>query len=394
MIAAQPDAPAICARDGEWTYSQLDDISERLARRLVLLGVGPGTYVPLLFEKCGLAIIVMLAILKAGAASVALDPSHPPERLRNLIGGMGDCMVLCSGENCELGFAMGSRVLVIDYHVLKDLSELPHQPRLGREKPVSPESTAFVMFTSGSTGMPKGILIPHQSFASSIRGHSKVLRFSTGPGSRNFQFTAYTSDVSIGEIFTSLAVGSCVCVPSDWDRKNDLAGSMRDMGVNWAFFTPSVATLLTPSEVPALRTLVFGGETATPENFETWSQSLYLINSFGPAECSIWTNCIPRPVTLDDFGSNIGYGVGCATWITDPADYNRLLPIGSVGEMLVEGPNLASGYLNEPVKTSQAFVSNPAWMSAAGRTSMRLYRTVPGPPRPPNQAQRPTHRAG
>ena len=80
--------------------------------------------------------------------------------------------------------------------------------------------------------MPKGILIPHMAFASSIRGHGEVLRFTTGPGSRNFQFTAYSSDVHLGEIFTSLAFGSCVCVPSDWDRKNNIAGAMRDLGVN------------------------------------------------------------------------------------------------------------------------------------------------------------------
>ncbi|KAK8856838.1 nonribosomal peptide synthase [Apiospora arundinis] len=371
----QPDEPAICARDGEWTYAELDKVAEHFARLLRSLGVKQGSYVPLVFEKCGLAIVAMLAVLKAGGASVALDPAQPPQRLASLVAGMGECIVISSAENRDLASGFGRRNVVLDANTVRALSARAPQPRLSTEAlTISPDTTAFVLFTSGSTGTPKGILIPHKAFASSIRGHGEVLRFSTGPGSRNFQYTAYTSDVSIGEIFTSLALGSCVCVPSDWDRKNNIAGSMQDFGVNWAFFTPSVATLLGPSEVPSLRTLVFGGETASPENFATWAPSLYLINSFGPAECSIWTHCIPRPVELSDFGSNIGYGVGCATWITDPDDYNRLLPIGAIGELLTDGPNVAAGYLNSPEKTQATFVADPIW-KPANRKSMRLYRS-------------------
>lgn len=371
---ATPDEPAICARDGQWTYAELDVVSERLARWLRSMGVQSGSYVPLLFEKCGLAIVAMLGVLKAGDASVALDPSHPTKRLQGLVSGMGECIVISSSQNRELAASLGRRAVVLDANTLRALAARPAQPRLSSEIEVIPDSAAFVLFTSGLTGMPKGILIPHRAFSSSIRGHGKVLRFTTGAGSRNFQFTAYTSDVSIGEIFTSLALGSCVCVPSDWDRKNDIAGAMRDLNVNWAFFTPSVATLLTPQEVPSLRTLVFGGETASPDNFKTWAPHVYLINSFGPAETSIWSHCIPRPVELSDFGSNIGYGVGCATWITDPDDYNKLLPIGAIGELLTEGPNVAAGYLNASEKTNATFVTDPAWMPA-DRKSMRIYRS-------------------
>lgn len=373
-VDARPDDPAICARDGEWTFAELDAVSEKLARWLRSMGVKSGSYVPLLFEKCGLTIVAMLGVLKAGGASVALDPSHPTKRLQGLVSGMGECMVISSGQNRELAASLGRRTVVLDVNTLRALAARPSLPRLSSEVEVIPDTTAFVLFTSGSTGMPKGILIPHKAFSSSIRGHGKVLRFTTGPGSRNFQFTAYTSDVSIGEIFTSLALGSCVCVPSDWDRKNNIAGAMRDLNVNWAFFTPSVATLLRPQEVPSLKTLVFGGETASPDNFKTWAPYLYLINSFGPAETSIWSHCIPRPVELSDFGSNIGYGVSCATWITDPDDYNKLLPIGAIGELLTEGPNVAAGYLNASEKTNATFVTNPAWMPA-DRKSMRIYRS-------------------
>jgi len=374
QVTLQPACPAIVARDGEWSFAELDESAEKLARYLRTVGVRQGSFVPLLFEKCGLAIVAMLAILKAGGASVALDPDHPPERLKGLVAGLGQSVVVSSRQNSEVAATLATRTIVLDRSTLQILDQRASQPRMRTRYPIDPSAVAFVLFTSGSTGKPKGILIPHRAFASSIRGHSRLLHFSTGPNSRNFQFTAYTSDVSIGEIFTSLAVGSCVCVPSDWDRKNNLAGTMRDFKVNWAFFTPSVASMLQPSEVPDLKTMVFGGETATPENFQTWAPALHLINSFGPAECSIWTHCIPRQVEIGDFGSNIGYGVGCATWITDPTDCNRLLPIGATGEMLIEGPNVADGYMNDPAKTSETFVKDPAW-KPADRETMTLYRT-------------------
>ncbi|KAI0467781.1 hypothetical protein F4859DRAFT_224755 [Xylaria cf. heliscus] len=385
QATAQPDAPAICARDGEWTYAELDRDAENLALWLCTLGVGPGKFVPLLFEKCGLAIVVMLAILKAGGACVALDPSHPPERLRSIINIFGDaCAVILSSAhhlNLAEDLQASAHIEVIQAKILEQLKSAQASRLLRiREDPAirdkaTLDDTAFVPFTSGSTGTPKGILESHRAFASGTRGLSQVLRYSTGPGSRNFQYTAYTSDAGTSEIFFSLAVGSCVCVPSEWDRKNNLAGSMRDLGVTWAFLTPSIATLLEPAEVPLLRTLILGGETASPENFQTWAPALYLINAYGPTECTVFTHCIPRPVVLGDLGSNIGYSAGCATWIVDPTNYHRLQPIGAVGEILIEGPNLADGYINEPVKTASAFVSDPAWKPVDRRGPMRLYRT-------------------
>ncbi|OIW24214.1 AMP-binding-domain-containing protein [Coniochaeta ligniaria NRRL 30616] len=133
--------------------------------------------------------------------------------------------------------------------------------------------TAFILHTSGSTGAPKGVPLSHAAFCSSVIGHSSTLRLSTGTVSRILQSTVYTSDVSIGEMFTSLAMGSYVCVPSDNDRMNNLAGSIADQGVNWAFLTPIVAALLTLQEAPRLRTLLFA--VSTLSQYELLSSQLY-----------------------------------------------------------------------------------------------------------------------
>lgn len=152
---------------------------------------------------------------------------------------------------------------------------------------------------------------------------------------------------------------------------NDLAGAMERMRVDWAFLTPSVASLLDPDHVPTLRTLLYGGETATVTNVKTWANRLHLINSFGPAETSIWSHAHPHFIETD-IGSDIGWSLGCATWIVDPEDYGRLMPIGAIGELVVEGPNVAAGYYKNPEKTQHAFVKSLPFLPENRRN--RIYR--------------------
>ncbi|KAF7712323.1 Nonribosomal peptide synthase (NRPS) [Penicillium ucsense] len=374
--ALQPGAPAVRSWEGELTYAELDAQSSALVPELLARGLQPGVKVPLLFEKSIYTVVTMLAVLKAGGACVSLDPAHPLERLRGLVEDVDAHLVLSSRKWCDKARVLIESTFTVDAEAITQA--LSNHSRVAEStlpfETVKSTDPAFILFTSGSTGKPKGIFISHSAFTSSIVGHGQVLRYG-GPGSNNLQFTAYTSDVSIGEIFTSLSLGACVCIPSDAERMNGLAAAMERMHVNWAFLTPSVASLLHPSEIATLKTLLFGGETATVENVQTWAPAVYLINSFGPAECSIWTHCNPGiPSTAS--GHNIGFALGCNTWITDPTDHNKLAPIGTIGELIVEGPNVADGYINEPVKTAAAFIEPPAWFSrvAGKRSAGKLYK--------------------
>lgn len=363
-----PNATAVHAHDGDFTYKELDDLSSRLAQHLSKSGV-KNAFVAVCFEKSKWAVLTMMAVLKAGAAIVPLDHSHPVMRLKSIIEDSDAELVLCSPAQQELLKQTGTTVFVVD---ATSLGNIPLATSTTRER-VSSSSAAFVFFTSGSTGLPKGIIITHTAYCTSARSHSKALRINEE--SRVMQFAAYTYDVSVGEIFTTLICGGCICVPSNHDRVNNLAAAIQRMGVTWMFLTPSVAGLLQPEDVPNLKTLVLGGEPATKQNFITWANGVYLINSYGPAECSIWTHCNPG-VSRDTSIGYIGKNINGISWITDAEDPTKLAPIGTVGELLIEGPVLARGYLNDQAKTEAAFIEAPAWYSAnTGRKAPKLYRT-------------------
>jgi acyl-coenzyme A synthetase/AMP-(fatty) acid ligase len=236
-----------------------------------------------------------------------------------------------------------------------------------------PTNSAFVVFTSGSTGNPKGIVLKHTSLCSSAREHDAFIGLSTH--SRVLQFAVHTFDISIGDIFATLIHGGCVCMRSEHERMNNLSGTIQAMEVNHVSLTVTVVSYLRPEDVPSLKTLVVAGEPLTRKVVEKWSDCVTLINMYGPAECTIY--CIGKAgIRRDDKPSNIGRGVGALVWLADPQDSNSLTPIGTIGELLIEGPTLAHGYLGNKAHTESAFIENPSW-GIAPRTSppRRFYKT-------------------
>ncbi|PYH49275.1 acetyl-CoA synthetase-like protein [Aspergillus saccharolyticus JOP 1030-1] len=350
-VLEAPNKIALSTSGRQLTYEEVDQLSASFAKCLRGNGIGRGSLVGLCFDKSWTAVVAMLSVLKVGGAFFALDPTHPPERMREIAEVFHHC-VICIDDALSRGM---------------------HQPGSASFDPkeVQPSDLAFVLFTSGSTGRPKGIEITHEAFCSSILSHAPRLGLTSA--SRVLQFSAYTYDVSMAEIFTTLAVGGSVCIPSAEDRLNNLSAFMTAQQVSWSFQTPTMASFLQPSAVPTLKTLVLGGEGATEHNLQTWSGRVQLINSYGPAECSIWTNCAAGIAENAD-RRNVGLPVGCSIYVTDPQDPQCLLPIGAVGELLVGGPNIARGYWKDSEKTAGSFLSNLRWMHLVGCTGT-VYRT-------------------
>jgi amino acid adenylation domain-containing protein len=367
QVHARPHSPAICSWDGELSYDELEELSTRLAHYLVSLGIGPEMSVPLFFDKSMWAVVAMLGILKAGGVCVSLNTTHPMVRLECIIRDVGASVVLVSGAYGHR-FDHMVKSVVVEQTLFHDLAV----NRSAIRALVKPTNLAFIVFTSGSTGRPKGIMLEHRSVCTSAR--ARGIAVGINHKSRVLQFAAYSFDVSISDIFITLMHGGCVCVPSEYDRLHSLTTAINTMRVNQTHLTPTVAELLRPSEVPSLKVLSLGGELMKPGNVSVWAGSVDLHNVYGPSECTI--DCAANvKLKAHSNPASIGHGMGALLWITDSSDYNQLAPVGSVGELLVEGPVVARGYLNEAEKTANAFVTNPAWIQDGSGRQRRMYKT-------------------
>ncbi|TAQ84797.1 hypothetical protein B7494_g6879 [Chlorociboria aeruginascens] len=365
----EPAATAICAWNGEFTYAELDTLSSSLAAHLASHGVRSEVYVPLCLEKSRWVPVAMLGILKAGGAFVLLDPSYPIQRLEELCQAVKARVMVASRENAEKTAKLGLDVVLVD----DNTADWPKKHNVKITTDVSPRSTAYIQFTSGTTGKPKGVIIEHRSFSSSALAYGTA--FNMNSHSRVLQFTSHAFDVCLQELLTTLIVGGCVCIPSEVDRKRDLAEITRQLGVNWAFFTPSLSRVLEVRDFPTVKTVLLGGEALQEADVQKWSPHVKLFQAYGPTECAVW--CMAKQFRPSDTeASNIGQGTGVTCWIVNPNNHNYLAPIGVVGELVLDGPPVGRGYIYDAERTAEVFIDPPIWhrkLRPAG--SSRLYRT-------------------
>ena len=361
----RPDAAAVCAWDAEFTYLELDQLSSKLAHYIAGMNIGPEIFVPTCFDKSGWAICAMLAVLKSGGAAVPLDATHPRSALKLRVQDSQAKVVLASPSRAELFEDMGVYVVPVSKELIAQLPAFPEDPCPS----VQPLNPCFVIYTSGSTGKPKGVVLEHRAIVTS--SHATGTAYDWGEQTRCLQFAAYTFDNSLAEMFFTLMRGGCVCVPSEHERFNDLAGAINRFNVNFMDITPTVASFLRPSDVPSVKGLSLGGEPLTKDNIETWGKAVSLHCCYGPSECSVnstWNGNLGN----SSEATNIGKSIGSISWIVDPDNHNYLTPIGCIGELLIEGPILAREYLHDPDKTSKAFIFGPLW---AGDETRRFYKT-------------------
>ncbi|KAL4748184.1 hypothetical protein BDW72DRAFT_196020 [Aspergillus terricola var. indicus] len=363
----QPDAWAVAGWDGDLTYQQLDDTANKLASYLIRIGVQPETKIPICFEKSKWAVISQLAILKAGGCVVPLGTKQPASRTMLILNDIQATVILTTGKFASRFKDLVAHTVVIDEPFMTELPPSEMVPCLA-----TVDNAAFIIYTSGSTGVPKGVVLPHASLCTSLE-HMGA-RFKLSPDTRTVQFSAYTFDISIQDIYTTWHYGGCLIIISEDDRISNLAREMVKYQVNCAGLTSTVAGTIFPQDVPTLKTLVLLGEAVKPAVVDQWIDHVEVYNAYGPSECSMQASI--NRLTPGCNALNIGWAFAGALWVVDPNDYNRLVPIGAPGELLIEGPLQARGYLNSPEKTAAAFVVDAAWMTKYGFGSgRRLYRT-------------------
>jgi amino acid adenylation domain-containing protein/non-ribosomal peptide synthase protein (TIGR01720 family) len=365
---SHPTAIAIDGWDtGPMSYRELDDRTTRLASRLVSLGVKPQSFVPICFDKSGWTIVAILAVLKAGAAFVPLDFEAPILRLRELVGDVKAEWALCAPKYEQMCQSMGCSTLIIDRNSTEQ--QKGHSHPLPQ---VRSDDMAYAFYTSGSTGKPKGAVMRHSNWVSSSMAFGPAWGFSKS--SRVLQFGSYVFDACLIEIFSTLMCGGTVCVPDQESRTNDLVAVINKFNVNYALLTPSVVRTMQPTQVPKLQTLVLVGEAMSQQDLLTWADRVTLGNGYGPTECSAVSTF--NTMTLRTKPNNLGRVITSRGWIASKNNHNVLAPVGAIGELLLEGPAVGAGYLNDPEKTAQAFVHDVTWTSeSVALKATRLYKT-------------------
>ncbi|KAI7761673.1 hypothetical protein LZL87_014180 [Fusarium oxysporum] len=368
---AQPHKPAVFAWDGEWSFSELDNLSSRLARYIKASESDLGVVVPLCFEKSKWVIAAMLAVLKAGRAFTLIDPSYPLARIAQICQQISSKVALSSKMQHTAMSALVTHCIAVDDNLMESLPSDGLDPTLSS---VMPGDLAYVVFTSGSTGKPKGCMIEHRAFSSAAREVGTALAMNSN--TRAIQFASHGFSACLVEILTTLIHGGCVCIPSEQQRMDDVTGFVNSAGVNWALFTPSFMGAIQPESLPTLRVLVSGGEAIPTEVRDTWASRVRLIFVYGQSEsstiCSVG-EARPGSATHD----TMGCPVNARIWITDPNEVNQLAAIGCVGEVVVESPALARGYLGvEPDEKSPFLMTAPTWYPEVELPkSVRLFRT-------------------
>lgn len=360
----QPFAQAICSWDGNLTYEEVERYSTVLAYRLLGLGIAIGQIVPICFEKSRWTTIAVLGVMKAGGAFVLMDPSQPLERRQTIAEEVNARLILTSKTHGPFGpkIAPVATTVVVAEDILLQMAGKMSDATKQRLPVVPTDSILYLIFTSGSTGKPKGVIINHVTYTTSAIARSAAVGYTAE--SRVLDFASYAFDVSVDSMLCTMLRGGCLCIPSDEERLNDLSGAIRRMGVTMSNMTPSVARILDSDIIPSLHSLGLGGESCSVSDVSEWGQYTRIVIGYGPSECTV--GCTINPNAAGKSYVSIGPGNGCVVWLVDPDDHNKLMPIGAVGELLVEGPIVGQGYLGDPEKTAAAFIEDPPWLLAGG----------------------------
>ncbi len=350
----------------------MDRLSSRLAHHLVKQeAVQPEVVVGYCMEKSKYAVVAVLGIIKAGGICLPLDPNSSASHRAVIMQTAGAEIVIASPAQALQLTGVCKSLITLDGSMLDSLPDTSGPACTS----VTSDNGVYLIFTSGTTGDRKGALWEHKTLCSSIMSHGPALGFARE--SRVSNFSAHIWDMCIMEMLTTLTFGGTVCVPSDDERLDAFEEFVLSKGVNLAFLTPSFAKTLDPERLGPLRTVLLGGEFTGDDMIATWSPHVdQLFNTYGPCEvCITATTCSMKETQR---GNIVGLPLPSSVcWVVDAHDLNCLVPVGAVGEILVEGTQLARGYINDPQRTQGAFLGGLAWADEKTTTGAhrRFYRT-------------------
>ncbi|TVX91666.1 non-ribosomal peptide synthetase/type I polyketide synthase [Paenibacillus agilis] len=360
--------------DEEISYSELNERANLLAYQLAKKQVKHGDYVAILLERGPLQIISILAVLKCGGTYVPIDPESPEARINFILQDSAACLLLTESAFVSSTTSTTPRLLLDDNEHLSETNEDKQDSRNGTFPCGYAEDTVYVMYTSGSTGMPKGTIITHRNVIRVV----KETNFATVlPTDRLLQLSNYAFDGSVFDIFGALLNGASLVLISKQDaiEISKLAAFIEEKGITTFFVTTALFNMLVDWDVTCLndvRKVLIGGEAASLSHVKKALNALgpgRIVNGYGPTESTFFATYYPIDYIADDVQSvPIGYPLANTTlYILD--EEGQLTPSNVPGELYIGGDGVGKGYLNRNELTEQKFIDNPF------EDGGKLYRT-------------------
>ncbi|MFH8336566.1 non-ribosomal peptide synthase/polyketide synthase [Streptomyces sp. AM6-12] len=353
-----PDAPALAAPGLLLTFAEAEARANRLAHRLIARGAGPGDLVALLLPRSVDMVLAQLAVAKAGAAFLPVDPAYPEERIALMLRDAAPALTLDAKEIAAL--------------LAADPDEVPgHRPGdADRRRPLDLDDAAYVIYTSGSTGTPKGVVVTHRGLAAFSA--AEAAHYQVTEGDRVLAFATPSFDASVLELCMSLPHGARLVVPRPGPLLGaELADVLRAERITHTLLPPAALATLppgTPGTLPDLKTLIVGAEACGADLVARWAPHHRMVNSYGPTEATVvatWS----APLAADGGAPPIGRPLpATGAYVLDAR--LRPVPDGVAGELWLSGPALARGYLGRPGLTAARFTADPF-----GPPGTRMYRT-------------------
>ncbi|MCY8168726.1 non-ribosomal peptide synthetase DhbF [Bacillus spizizenii] len=388
QAALSPEAIAVVCEDQSLSYAELNERANRLARMLISEGVGPEQFVALALPRSLEMAVGLLAVLKAGAAYLPLDPDYPADRIAFMLEDAQPAFIMTNTKAAENIPPAENvpRIVLDDPELAEKLNTYPAEnpSNTDRIQPLSPLNTAYVIYTSGSTGVPKGVMIPHQNVTRLFAATDHWFHFSSDDIWTMFH--SYAFDFSVWEIWGPLLHGGrLVIVPHHVSRSPEaFLRLLVKEGVTVLNQTPSAFYQLMQAEreqsdlgqALSLRYIIFGGEALELSRLEDWyyrhpENRPQLINMYGITETTVHVSYIELDRSMAALRANslIGCGIpDLGVYVLD----ERLQPVppGVAGELYVSGAGLARGYLGRAGLTADRFIADPF-----GPPGTRMYRT-------------------
>lgn len=347
-----PEKTAVVFEGKKLTYRELDSATDKLAEKICALGIKEGDFVSILINRSEMMPLTAIGVLKSGAAYQPLDSSYPKERLNFMLKDASAKLLICDRKLRNLVDEYSGNVIFTDEIALSaENSENPAENHLPKPKSTSP---FIILYTSGTTGTPKGVILEHKNLVSFIKFYCKRLEIT-----ENTVTAAYASfgfDANMMDTYPVLCSGGELHILSEEIRLDleAIDAYFTENKITHSFMTTQVGRAFAQiTRCPTLKYLSAGGEKLTPF---IPPKNLNFINIYGPTECTVFSNCFN--VKNDSKILPVGAAnENVHLYIVDK--YMRRLPAGAAGELVISGPQVARGYLNRPEKTAEVFIKNP-----------------------------------